>query len=273
MTDGVAGTDHGATAGGIADWITVEELGKTYSKARSTPVVALENINFSVAQREFVSIVGPSGCGKTTLLKIVAGLLSRSSGSVRIAGREVEGPQRDIGMVFQSPALLPWRTVLENVMVPVEVQRLDRGVFRKRAHEMLELVGLEGFADKYPKELSGGMQQRVGICRALVHDPDVLLMDEPFGALDAMTREHMNLELLRIWQESQKTVIFVTHSIPEAVFLSDRVLVLAPRPGRVAELVDVAMARPRALRDMATEEFAVHSDRIRRHFDTQGAIH
>lgn len=164
------------------------------------------------------------------MLKILAGLIPKTAGTVRVAGREVTGPLPEIGMVFQAATLLPWRTILENVMVPVEVQRLDRARYREQARRLLNMVGLDGFEGKYPHELSGGMQQRAGICRALVHDPAVLLMDEPFGALDAMTREYMNVELLRIWRESGQTIVFVTHSIPEAVFLSDRVIVLTPGP-------------------------------------------
>lgn len=263
---------HGAPAGGVADWIVVDGLRKTYIPRRSQPVSALEDISFTARQGEFVSVVGPSGCGKTTLLKILAGLVRPTAGVVRLAGSDVDGPRRDIGMVFQQATLLPWRTITENVMVPVEVQKLDKRRYRQRAEELLHLVGLDGFGDKYPNELSGGMQQRAGICRALVHDPDVLLMDEPFGALDAMTREYMNLELLRIWSEAGKTVVFITHSISEAVFLSDRVLVMSPRPGRVVDVADVDLARPRDLDIMATDRAGALVSRIRRHFDTKGAV-
>jgi NitT/TauT family transport system ATP-binding protein len=175
-------------------------------------------------------------------------------------------------MVFQQATLLPWRTITDNVMVPVEVQGLDKRRYRQRAEQLLHLVGLDGFEDKYPNELSGGMQQRAGICRALVHDPDVLLMDEPFGALDAMTREYMNLELLRIWSEASKTVVFITHSISEAVFLADRVLVMSPRPGRIVEIVDVELDRPRDLEIMGTDRVGTLISGIRRHFKTRGAV-
>ena len=262
----------GAAAADRADWIVVEQLQKTYVPRRSEPVIALEDISFRAGQGEFLSVVGPSGCGKTTLLKILAGLVQPSSGRVQLAGSDIDGPRRDIGMVFQHATLLPWRTIADNVMLPVEVQRLDKGHYRQRAGELLELVGLAGFEDRYPKELSGGMQQRAGICRALVHDPDVLLMDEPFGALDAMTREYMNLELLRIWSEAGKTVVFITHSIPEAVFLSDRVLVMSSRPGRVVEVVDVDLERPRALEVVGTDRAGALMARIRRHFDARGAV-
>ncbi len=253
-------------------WIELSGLHKVYRARRSEPTHALSGIDLLVRRGEFVSVVGPSGCGKTTLLKILAGLVPRTLGTARVAGREVDGPLPEVGMVFQAATLLPWRTIVQNVMVPVEVQRLDRSVYRERAGRLLEMVGLSGFEDRYPDELSGGMQQRAGICRALVHDPAVLLMDEPFGALDAMTREYMNVELLRIWRESGKTIVLVTHSIPEAVFLSDRVVVLSPRPGRIAEVVDIDIERPRDLSVMASDRAGVHVQRIRTHFDAQGVI-
>src|SRR5713226_7399917 len=208
--------------------IRVSNLEKTY-RTRNGEVHALASISFEIAEGEFVAVVGPSGCGKTTLLKMLTGLLSSSGGTVLLRGTPVDRPRKDIGIVFQSPVLLPWRNVLQNIMLPVEVQHLDLQTHREKADALIKMTGLEGFADRYPYELSGGMQQRVSIARALIHDPALLLMDEPFGALDAMTREHMNVELQSIWQESGKTVIFVTHSIPEAIFLADRVLVLTPR--------------------------------------------
>ena len=199
-----------------APLIAVSALEKTYATRARTGVRALAGISLDIAVGEFVTIVGQSGCGKTTLLKILAGLLPRSSGRVTLRGLDVDGPSRDIGIVFQDPVLLPWRTVVDNVMLPVEVLRLDRGAHRERARSLLTLVGLAGFEDKYPHELSGGMRQRVAIARALVHDPSLLLMDEPFGALDAMTREFMNLELLRIWRESGKTVVFTRFRKPSS---------------------------------------------------------
>lgn len=253
-------------------WIDVRGLQKIYRPRRSEPTHALSDVNFSVRKGEFVAIVGPSGCGKTTLLKILAGLIPRTSGTVKISGVDVDRPKREVGMVFQAPTLLPWRTILENVMVPAEVQKLDKAKHRKRALELLELVGLAGFEDKYPNELSGGMQQRAGICRALVHDPAVLLLDEPFGALDAMTREYMNLELLRIWRESGQTAVLVTHSIPEAVFLSDRVIVMTPRPGRIAEIIDIDLKRPRELSMLNSDAAGAYVERIRRHFNNSGVI-
>src|SRR5438067_3775069 len=197
---------------GIADVIAVKDLRKEYQTPRGS-VVALEEVGFTVREGEFVAIVGPSGCGKSTLLKILAGLLPATRGEVRLRSLPVTGPRRDIGVVFQSPVLFPWRTVLENVLLPVDVQRLDRAKHRARPLDLLALVGLSGFEERYPWELSGGMQQRVAITRSLMHDPALLLMDEPFGALDAMTRESLNLELQRIWLERRETILFVTHSI------------------------------------------------------------
>jgi NitT/TauT family transport system ATP-binding protein len=251
--------------------ISVKDLQKTYP-SRTGPIYALSDINFEVKEGEFIAVLGPSGCGKSTLLKILTGLLKASSGEVLLRGSPVNRPRKDIGIVFQSPVLLPWRTVLENILLPVEVQNLDRTVYRKRAETLLSMVGLEGFGAKYPYELSGGMQQRVAIARGLVHDPAMLLMDEPFGALDAMTREHMNVELQQIWQQSGKTVIFITHSIPEAVFLADRVFVMTPRPGRIAEVIQVDLPRPRPLEIMNTEAFGAYVTHIRDHFQAKGVI-
>jgi NitT/TauT family transport system ATP-binding protein len=252
--------------------IEVKALNKRYPAQRGRPVIALEDINFSIGEGEFLTVVGPSGCGKTTLLKILAGLVPATSGTMLLAGSRIEGPRRDVGIVFQNAVLLPWRTVTQNTMLPVEVQGLDRGKFGARAQGLIEMVGLGGFEDKYPFELSGGMQQRNSIVRALVNDPAVLLMDEPFGALDAMTRENMNVELQRIWMEAKKTVFFITHSIAEAVFLGDRVVVMTPRPGRIAQIYDVDIPRPRTLDVMATPEFVSTVQSIRRHFDTKGHL-
>jgi NitT/TauT family transport system ATP-binding protein len=252
-----------------APLIVVSNLEKTYRTKGRALVRALDGISLDIADGEFITIVGQSGCGKTTFLKIVAGLLPRSAGSVTLRGRAVDRPSRDIGIVFQDPVLLPWRTVFDNVMLPVQVLGLDWTAARARAGRLIELVGLGGFGDKYPHELSGGMRQRVSLARALVHDPSLLLMDEPFGALDAMTREFMNLELLRIWREARKTVVFITHSIPEAVFLADRVVVMSARPGRIVEVVEVALPRPRDLDMMASDEFGVYTRRIRHLFDAK----
>jgi NitT/TauT family transport system ATP-binding protein len=268
---GRVAADEGRVAPVSAPVIAVRRLGKSYETARG-PVVALDNIDFTVGEGEFVALLGPSGCGKSTLLKILAGLLSASSGEAVLRGTVIAGPRRDIGVVFQSPVLFPWRTVLANVVLPADVQRLGREQHRRLAMELLDLVGLAGFEHRYPWELSGGMQQRVAMVRALIHDPAMLLMDEPFGALDAMTREQMNLELQRIWLERRKTVVFITHSIPEAVFLADRVLVMTPRPGRIAEIVPVEIARPRPLDVMNTEAFGASVRRIRAHFSAHGGL-
>jgi NitT/TauT family transport system ATP-binding protein len=246
----------------MPSFIELREVTKTYSTLQQKTLLALQDISFQVGQGEFVSVVGASGCGKTTLLKIVAGLMSHD-GEVRVGGVPVRGPRQDIGFVFQQPVLLPWRTVLENTLLPIEVLGLDRSHYEQQARRILQTVGLSDFVDKYPFELSGGMQQRVSITRALVYEPDVLLMDEPFGALDAMTREALNLELLRIWRETQKTILFVTHSISEAIFLSDRVVALTPRPGKIADTISVNLPRPRRLEVIQTQEFGRLAKRIR----------
>lgn len=199
--------------------VQLDHVSKVYIGKKSS-TEALKDITFEVYNESFTVIVGQSGCGKSTLLKIIAGLIPKTDGTVIVNDNEVTGPQPNIGMVFQSPVLLKWRKVIDNVLLPIEILRLDRKEFEKKAYELIELVGLKGFEVKYPNELSGGMQQRVSICRALIHDPPLLLMDEPFGALDALTRDELNLELLRIWSETKKTILFVTHSIPESVFIS-----------------------------------------------------
>jgi NitT/TauT family transport system ATP-binding protein len=249
----------------------VRKLSKTYHTGRHS-VLALDDIDLQIGEGEFISIVGPSGCGKSTLLKIMTGLIGGSFGEVLLRGTAVTGPRPDIGTVFQSPVLFPWRTVLDNVLLPIDVLRRSRSDYLPKAKELLGLVGLSGFEDRYPWELSGGMQQRVAISRGLVHDPALLMMDEPFGALDAMTREHMNVELQRIWLERKKTVLFITHSIPEAVFLSDRVFVMTPRPGRILAERSIDLPRPRSLDVMNTAEFGLHVRAIRDHFKAVGGI-
>ncbi|MFL9826688.1 ABC transporter ATP-binding protein [Rhodoplanes sp. SY1] len=250
--------------------IRISHLDKTFVTVRDERVRALSDITLDVADRAFVTVVGPSGCGKSTLLKIIAGLLAPTSGRLEVVGEPVLKPRRDIGVVFQNPVLLPWRTILDNVLLPAEVQGLPAAASRARARDLLKMVGLAEFESKYPAELSGGMQQRAAISRALVCDPAILLMDEPFGALDAMTREQMNLDLQRIWRESGKTVLLITHSIPEAVFLGDRVVVMTPRPGRIACTIDVPLARPRSLEAMGDPVFGRLSSDIRRLFYTLG---
>jgi NitT/TauT family transport system ATP-binding protein len=252
--------------------VSIKQLNKLYTARTRDVIHALSDIDLDIFPGDLITIVGPSGCGKSTLLKLLAGIVSPSSGMVEIDGRPLNGPSASLGVVFQSPVLLPWRTVLDNVLVPAEILGMDPAASRNRARSLLEMAGLSGFEAKYPHELSGGMQQRVGICRALVHRPAFLLMDEPFGALDAMTRAAMNLELLRIWKEQQTTILVVTHSIPEAVFLADRVVVMTPRPGRIAEILDVDLPRPRTLGVFNTERFGRYVNLIRRHFRGGGGL-
>jgi NitT/TauT family transport system ATP-binding protein len=246
-----------------APLISVSGLRKEYSAQQGQSVLALDRIDFDVADGEFVTLVGPSGCGKSTLLQILAGILPPTQGQIMLKGSAVTGPRRDVGVVFQEPVLLPWLKVVDNVMLPAVVHKLDRDKYRARAMELLTLVKLQGFENRYPYELSGGMQQRVAIARALLNDPAMILMDEPFGALDAMTREEMNLELLAIWARAKKTVVLITHSIQEAVFLSDRVVVLSGRPGRVIDLVEVDLPRPRTFEMLSAPEFGRAANRLR----------
>ncbi len=243
--------------------IVLDHVAKTFVTRGGEEVVAMTDVSLDVGRNEFVCLVGPSGCGKSTLLRLVAGLVAPTGGTVSIGGATVSEPRDDTGIVFQAPTLLPWASILDNVLFPLDMMgRLD-AAGRERARDLLALVGLAGFEGKYPRELSGGMQQRAGICRALVHDPDILLMDEPFGALDALTREELTIELMRIWQERPKTILFVTHSIPEAVLLADRVVVMSARPGRVAEIINVALPRPRDFDMEARSEFQAITRRIR----------
>ena len=244
---------------------------KTY-RTRDGEVETLKPLDFDIRAGEFVSVVGPSGCGKSTLMKLVAGLLPSSGGELDLSGQPVRGPQTDVGIVFQSALLLPWRRVLDNILLQAEIRGLPMDAARTRARALMTMAGLDGFETKYPWQLSGGMQQRVAILRALLHDPSVLLMDEPFGALDAMTRERMNLELQRIWMTSRKTVLLITHSIPEAIFLSDRVLVMSERPGRIVQTYAIDLPRPRPLDVMGTEAFAGYARQLRAHFYAQGTL-
>ncbi len=240
--------------------LSIRELKKVY-KTREGELEALGSVSFDVGVEEFVSIVGPSGCGKTTLMRIIAGLMPQTSGEL-IVDDQYFNPKREVGFVFQKALLLDWRRVIDNVLLPIEILKLDRKKYEPKARELLELVGLKGFERAYPNELSGGMQQRVSIARALIHDPKLILMDEPFGALDAITREKMNFELLRIWSESKKTVLFVTHEINEAVFLSDRIVVLSARPSKMVGNVDINLPRPRQLEMKMTPEFNEYSLKI-----------
>jgi NitT/TauT family transport system ATP-binding protein len=243
--------------------IGLRNVRKVFQSAEG-PIVALEDANFSVGQGEFVAVLGPSGCGKTTLLKIIGGLELPSSGEAFLNGALIRGPQKKTGIVFQTPALMAWRTVLENVLLPAEILGMSGQSAMSRARELIELVGLADFSRRYPHELSGGMQQRVGIARALVHSPRVLMLDEPFSALDTMTRGQLNVELQRIWSESKTTSLLITHSLSEAVFLADRVVVMSARPARVKEIVKIDLPRPRTPEMRVSPEFVALLDSIGR---------
>ncbi|UDY23485.1 ABC transporter ATP-binding protein [Nocardioides sp. Kera G14] len=260
----VSDTGNGRRPSEAEAFIDIRGVSQVFSSKSGGEVRALQDVDLQIADGEFISVLGPSGCGKSTLMRILGGLATATGGEVRIDGRVSDGPSPLVGMVFQQPALFPWRTVLDNVVLPAEVLKLPRKPARQRALELLEIVGLGHAAGLYPYELSGGMQQRVSIARALLHDPKILLMDEPFGALDAQTRENMGLELLRVWEATGKTVVFVTHSVNEALFLADRVVVMAARPGRIAEIHDVDLPRPRDLSVMATTGFNEAADHLRR---------
>jgi NitT/TauT family transport system ATP-binding protein len=242
---------------------------KQFRSRSGVTLDALAATSLAIDRKQFICVVGPSGCGKSTLLRMIAGLESATSGAIKIDGVPVRGPRRDIGLVFQSPVMLPWRSILKNVLVPAEVLGMDRAGSRARAEQLLTLVGLDGFGDRYPDELSGGMRQRAAIARALMHDPEILLMDEPFGALDALTREAMNLELLRIWQASTKTVMLVTHSIEEALLLSDKVAVFSPRPGEIRDVIDVPIERPRSAATRSTALFVKLAEQLRGYFEAK----
>ena len=244
--------------------IELAGVGQVFAASDGSPVVALQGVDLALRRHEFVSLIGPSGCGKSTLLRLVAGLLKPTSGTVSVFGVPVTEPRDEIGFAFQKPTLLPWLDVLGNVTFPMKHKhgRVDARD-TARATELLHTVGLQDFARKRPAELSGGMQQRVAIARALLHDPDILLMDEPFSALDALTRDEMSFELLRIWNLRPKTVVFVTHSIPEALLLSDRVVVMSARPGRVDEIIDVPLPRPRSMATLSDPVFTRLANDIR----------
>jgi len=252
-------------------FLHVESLDKIYPTAEGG-IHALSGISLSVGAAEFVSVLGPSGCGKSTLLRCVAGLEPPSGGHIVIKGAAVDGPPDDMGMVFQRDVLLDWLTVLRNVLLPCRVRRLPLAGFEPKALALLDLMGLRDFANRFPWELSGGMRQRVALCRALLLNPSLLLMDEPFGALDAMTRDELNLELQRVWLTDEKTVLIVTHSIAEAVFLSDRVVVMSRSPGRVEDIVAVDLPRPRPLAIRESAQFSAYVARIRQIFESFGML-
>jgi NitT/TauT family transport system ATP-binding protein len=255
-----------------ASRIRIDDVSKVY-RTKNGPVEALSPTTLVFEPGEFVSVVGPSGCGKSTLLRMIAGLEDITEGTITIGETVVKRPYTDVGIVFQDSVMLEWRKVLPNIMLQAEVRHLDKAQIRRNALELLELVGLKGFEDRYPFELSGGMKQRAAIVRALVHDPGILLMDEPFGAIDALTRDQLNQDLEQLWLRSPKTVFFVTHSIEEAVFLGDRVVVMSPRPGRVEEIFTIDLPRPRDLELRDTPEFVTYTKDIRRVFERVGVFH
>jgi NitT/TauT family transport system ATP-binding protein len=251
-------------------FIRFQNVNKTY-RTKSGDVQAVVDVSLDIKECEFVAVVGPSGCGKTTLLKMAAGLLPYSSGAITISGRRVTEPQTAVGIVFQDSIMLDWRDVLSNVMVQIDIRKMDRNHYLPVARDLLQRVGLAGFEHKKPYELSGGMRQRVSICRALVHDPPLLLLDEPFGALDALTREQISMDIQHLWMEERKTALFITHSIPEAVLLADRVVVMSPRPGRIVEIINIDLPRPRRL-DRLPPTFNDYSGRIRDIFKSKGVL-
>jgi NitT/TauT family transport system ATP-binding protein len=251
---------------GSAAVVSVKHVRKLYRDLE-----AIRNVSLQIAANEFVSILGPSGCGKSTLLMMIAGVIEKTAGEISINGTPVRGPRPDVGVVFQQPVLLPWRTVIDNVLFPIELRKEPRAKYMKRAMELLAMTKIDDFAGHLPRQLSGGMRQRVSICRALIHDPEILLMDEPFSALDAITRDEMGVELSRIWQANRKTVLFVTHSIREAAFLSDRVIVMGRRPATVMEEVNIDIPRPRDIAIMESEPFNSYVRQLRKGIEASHA--
>jgi NitT/TauT family transport system ATP-binding protein len=264
----VSGHDAVARA---PEFVRIKNVEKVY-KTRGRALKAVDSVSLDLREGEFVSIVGPSGCGKSTLMMMVAGLIPISSGEISIKGETISKPYTDVGVIFQRDALLEWRTVINNVLLQIDVRGLPRSKYEAAARALLERVGLAGFENSYPWELSGGMRQRVSLCRGLIHDPSLLLMDEPFGALDALTRDQMNLDLQRIWLENRKTMLFITHSISEAIFLADRVAVMSPRPGRIATMIDIDLPRPRRLSARESKQFGTYATLIREQFQAFGLL-
>jgi len=254
-----------------APHISISNVSKTFH-TRSGAVQALEDIHLEIQRGEFVSVLGPSGCGKSTLMMLLSGLVPSSQGQIEVARHKIDGPNSHIGIVFQQDVLLEWRSALQNVMIQAEIRKLPVEAARERAKQLLEMVSLKDFESAYPKELSGGMRQRVSICRALLHKPPLLLMDEPFGALDAMTRDQLQLDLLRLCADNAMTVFFITHSIPEAVFLSDRVVVMSPRPGRIEKIVNIDMPRPRRLAMREDPQFIEYTRELTEIFKNLGVF-
>lgn len=251
--------------------ISISEVSHVFRRG-GTVTHALDRLDLDIGAGEFLAIVGPSGCGKSTLLKIVAGLIGPSAGTVTIDGRKVTGPETRLGIVFQSPVLLDWRNLLDNVLVQVELRGLDRHAYRAQALALLRKVGLDEFTDRMPRELSGGMRQRAAIVRALIHDPPLLMMDEPFGALDALTREQMRIDLEKLWLARRQTTLFITHGISEAVALADRVVVMTPRPGQVDRVIQIDLPRPRDKAVVTSPRFAEYCDKITECFMRHGVI-
>ncbi len=273
MTDGgTSRIDAVPAPAGTADaHIHIAGLRHTFRREGKT-THAIERVDLDIPRGEFVAIVGASGCGKSTLLKIVAGLLTHSEGTVRFDGKDVRGPQTNLGIVFQSPVLLEWRNVIDNVLIQLELRDIDPKPYRARAEQLLRDVGLDGFFDRLPRELSGGMRQRAAIVRALIHDPPLVMMDEPFGALDALTREQMRIDLEKLWLSRRQTMVFVTHSIAEAVALADRVIVMTPRPGRIDRIVPIDLPRPRDKDVIAGKRFSEYCEEITERFMRHGVI-
>lgn len=264
-------SDPMAKAAAETPLLSVEDVSLTYQSTRG-PIAALDRLSFSLGNGEFLSILGPSGCGKSTILRLIAGLLRPTSGKLTLTGKPITAPRPDVGIVFQQPTLLPWKSVLQNVLVPIKALRLPLATYRPFALELLDLVGLSKFADHYPYELSGGMQQRVAIARGLVARPSILLMDEPFAALDAMSREFMMGELQRIWLAANVSVAFITHSIQESVFLSDRVITLSARPGKIIDEQRIDLERPRDFSHLSRPKAAQYTDHIRSLFGNVGKL-
>jgi NitT/TauT family transport system ATP-binding protein len=260
----------GKMAKGVA--VHIEGVTKVYETRQGDEILALERTDLTIEPSEFVAVVGPSGCGKSTLLGLIAGLIPATSGRILLDGAEVTRPHPQTGVVFQSDLLLQWRTVTENILLPIEIKRRHTADYLPRVEQLLEQVGLQGFDSKYPTELSGGMRQRVAICRALVQQPGLLLMDEPFGALDALTREQMIMDLQAMWLSAGNTVLFITHGIEEAIFLADRVIVMSPRPGRVDLSLKIDIERPRRWKDHIDPRFVDYVAQVRKIFEAKGVL-